>query len=419
MKKIKTVNEEFFKKIEPENLEEIDKIIENVKKSGVAAVNYYSKKFGDGEFSKIKDLIVSDEEIEQSINSLKPELKFAIEAAINNIRGFANGQMQCIQNLNMKVENFPNSVVGHRVVPIENVLCYVPNGNYPLISSALMGVIPAVVAGVSNVMVTSPKITKEVIAASYMAGAHKIYKVGGAQAIAAFAYGVKPFIKADKIVGPGNKYVTYAKKKVYGECGIDFLAGPSEVLIVADSSANADFVACDILSQCEHDINARAYLITTNEKFADEVMANAVKRVEKMSDITKTAFKNSICVIVRNLDEAIKIVNKKAPEHLELVFKGAEEVSSKFTNYGSLFFGSYSAEVFGDYCTGTNHILPTNQVARYHGGLSIFDFLKIQTYQRIDMEYAKILSKTASVLAHAEGLFAHKAASDVRGNYEA
>ena len=224
--------------------------------------------------------------------------------------------MECIQNLNMTVENFPNSKIGHKVIPIENVLCYVPNGNYPLISSALMGIIPAVIAGVKNVMVTSPKITKEVIAASYMAGAKKIYKVGGAQAIAGFAYGVKPFIKADKIVGPGNKYVTYAKKKVYGECGIDFLAGPSEVLIVADSNANVDYVACDILAQCEHDVNARAYLVTTNETFANAVIANVSQRVLGLSDIAKSAFENSTCLIVKNFEEVLDVVNKKAPEHL-------------------------------------------------------------------------------------------------------
>ena len=280
-----------------------------------------------------------------------------------------------------------------------------------------MTIVPAKVAGVKNIIACSPKIKDVTIVACDLAGADKIYKVGGVQAIAAMAYGTKTIKKADKIVGPGNKFVTAAKKQVYGECGIDFLAGPSEVLIIADDSANPKFVAADMLAQCEHDKDARAYLICFSKEFANEVDKYAKEFLKglKTQEIAQISYEKSYAVVVDTLEEAIEISEKRAPEHLEICFKNAQNSIELFKNYGSLFIGNYSAEVFGDYCAGTNHTLPTNKVSRYSGGLSVFDFVKIQTYQYANENAAKELSKTASIIAQNEGLFAHKLASDIRG----
>ena len=230
------------------------------------------------------------------------------------------------------------------------------------------------------------------------------------------AYGTAEIPKVAKITGPGNRYVTAAKKHVYGECGIDFLAGPSEVLIVADESANPKYVAADMLAQCEHDKDARAYLITTSENFAKDVECKALEFLNnlKTADIAKHSFEKSMAVIVDNIAQAVEISNKRAPEHLELCFKDCEKFINNFTNYGSLFIGSNSAEVFGDYASGTNHTLPTNQVSKYTGGLSVFDFVKVQTYQIVHHSSISKIASEASVLAAREGLYAHKLAADIR-----
>lgn len=275
---------------------------------------------------------------------------------------------------------------------------------------------PAKVAGVREVIITSPRIKPQTIVAAKMSGADKIYKLGGVQAIGAFAYGSESIKPVDKIVGPGNKYVTYAKKYVYGKCSIDFLAGPSEVLIVADDNQNPELVSADILAQCEHDRDARGYLICFSKDFAQKVADCAQKQLQtlKTGNIAQISFEKSTAVIVNDIKEAVKISNLRAPEHLELMFDGAWEKSKDFTNYGSLFIGSCCAEVFGDYCSGTNHVLPTNSAARYTGGLSVFDFVKIQTYQMLSKKYSKELSILASQMAQQEGLMGHKLASDLR-----
>jgi histidinol dehydrogenase len=417
MRILQKPDNDFFAKIDFDSLPSVEKIILDVKKNGDCALIGYCEKFNDGNFSSSDDFLVSENEIQLAINSIDKNILKALESSINNVKEFAKKQLECIKNLDMKVEGHPDSVLGHRIIPLKRVLCYVPGGNYPLLSSAVMGCVPALVAGVEEIYVTSPRIAPETIVAAHLSGASKIYKLGGAQAISAFAYGTQSIKNVDKIVGPGNKYVTYAKKYVFGECGIDFLAGPSEVLIVADDSANPEIIAADMLAQCEHDIKARAYLISLDEKLPPLVEKAALEQLKKLStrEIAESAFKNSIAIIVNSIEEAIEISDKRAPEHLELMLKNPQNEAQRFKNYGSLFIGSNCAEVFGDYCSGTNHILPTNQVARYHGGLSVFDFVKIQTYQNIDKNYANILCKTASILAEAEGLQAHKFASDLRG----
>lgn len=414
---INNPNHEFYKTIFLENLENVTSIIEDVKKAGDNAIIKYSKEFGDGDFKSEKDFIVTDEEIDKAFNLTSQKTVNALEECIKNITEFAKEQLNCIKNLDI---NINGSHLGHRIIPIEKVLCYVPGGNYPLPSSALMTTIPAKVAGVKHIALTSPKIKPQTIVAAKLSGADKIYRLGGVQAIGAFAYGTESIAAVDKIVGPGNKYVTYAKKYVYGKCSIDFLAGPSEVLIIADDNQDPKLVSADILAQCEHDKDARGYLICYSETFAKKVIQCAKQQLEslKTKDIAEISFQNSTAVIVNNIDEAIEISNLRAPEHLELMFNDAQELSKKFKNYGSLFIGSNCAEVFGDYCSGTNHVLPTNSASRYTGGLSVFDFIKIQTFQMLTKEYSQKLSQYASEIACQEGLMAHKLASDLRGKYE-
>lgn len=409
----KDQNHEFFKTAALESLQNVEDIIEDIKKNGNKSIIHYSKTFNDGDFSSGEDFIVSEEEIKKAYEMTDDKTINALEKCIENVRDFAQEQLSCLKNLDMKKNN---SLLGHRVIPLERVLCYVPGGNYPLPSSAVMTCTPAKVAGVREVIITSPRIKPQTIVAAKMSGADKIYKLGGVQAIGAFAYGSESIKPVDKIVGPGNKYVTYAKKYVYGKCSIDFLAGPSEVLIVADDNQNPELVSADILAQCEHDRDARGYLICFSKDFAQKVADCAQKQLQtlKTGNIAQISFEKSTAVIVNDIEEAVKISNLRAPEHLELMFDGAWEKSKDFTNYGSLFIGSCCAEVFGDYCSGTNHVLPTNSAARYTGGLSVFDFVKIQTYQMLSKEYSKELSILASQMAQQEGLMGHKLASDLR-----
>ncbi len=409
----KEISEAFYSVIELEALDSVSKIIEDVKNNKNKALIKYSKSFNDGNFENEKDFLVSENEIKEAYNNTDKDVVESIKKAHKSVLEFAEKQFSCIKEFETKIGE---SVLGHKIIPLNRVLCYVPGGNYPLPSSCIMTVTPAKVAGVKEIYLTSPKIRPQTIVAAHIAGADKIYKLGGAQAISAFAYGTESILPVDKIVGPGNKYVTFAKKYVYGTCDIDFLAGPSEVLIVADETANPDLISADMLAQSEHDKDARSYLITTSKDLAIKVQKSAEKQLEtlKTKEIAQIAFEKSSAIIVNSIDEAIEISNQRAPEHLELTFKDADKFKDKFINYGSLFVGENCAEVFGDYCSGTNHVLPTNMAARYTGGLSVFDFIKILTWQNIDKNMAKDLAKTASELAEAEGLFAHKLASDLR-----
>lgn len=404
------LDKNFFSKIEFESISSVNDIINAVRKDGDNAVRKYAKKFGDGDLSAFK---LTEDEIKEAIKQVDEKTIETIKFAVKNVKEFAKAQLSSLKELEVEVNG---NILGHKIIPIESVGCYIPGGNYPLPSSAIMTVVPAKVAGVKRVVAMSPKIQPVTVAAAYYAGADEIYRIGGVQAIAAMAYGTESIQKVNKIVGPGNKFVTSAKKQVYGECGIDFLAGPSEVLIIADETAKPEFVAADILAQCEHDKDARAFLICFSKEFAQKVDEKAKEYLKNLptKEIAEQSYNKSFAVVVRYLDEAVALSNKKAPEHLELCLENAENLINKFNNYGSLFIGNYSAEVFGDYVSGTNHTLPTNQVAKYSGGLSVFDYIKIQTYQIIREKSIKETAINASYLAEKEGLFAHKLAADVR-----
>lgn len=404
------LNSEFFNKIELEAISSVEEIVKDVRQNGDEAVRKYSKQF-DG--LDLEAFLISSQEIKNAYQKVDKKIIQAIQKSIENVKKFSEKQLKCLKPLKVKIDG---NELGHKIIPLEIVGCYIPGGNYPLLSSAVMTIVPAKVAGVKEIVACSPKIRPETIVACDLAGANKIYRVGGVQAIAAMAYGTKSVPKVNKIVGPGNKYVTAAKKYVFGEVGIDFLAGPSEVMIIADETANAEFVAADMLAQCEHDLDARAFLVCKGEDFARQVEIFAQKQIEQLptKEIASKSFEKSFAMIVKSIDEAIELANKKAPEHLEICYKNAKKDIDKYKNYGSLFIGNYSAEVFGDYCSGTNHVLPTNEVSKYSGGLSVIDFVKVQTYQIISKKGNCKISFFASQLAESEGLHAHKLASDLR-----
>lgn len=412
---INNTNHDFFRTTTLENIQGAEEIILDVKENGDDAVIKYSNQFKDGDFGSAEDFLVTEEEIEEACRQTDSKTVEALKKSIKNVENFAKEQFGCIKDLKLEQNG---SIMGHKIIPLKRVLCYVPGGNYPLPSSAIMTSIPAKVAGVDEIVLTSPRIKPQTIVAASLCGVDKIYKLGGLQAISAFAYGTQTIKPVDKIVGPGNKYVTYAKKYVWGQCAIDFLAGPSEVLIVADDNQDANIVSADLLAQCEHDKDARGYLLCFSEDFAKRVEACAKEQLKTLetSNIASISFEKSTAIIVKDINEAAKISNLRAPEHLELMYENAYNTMDKFTNYGSLFIGANCAEVFGDYCSGTNHVLPTNNAAKYTGGLSVFDFIKIQTYQMLSKQKACKLSEVASKIAHTEGLMAHKLASDLRRN---
>ena len=384
-------------------MEIVKEIINAVRQKGDSAVRYYTKKFDNLDLGRF---IVTKEEIKNAYRSADKETIKALKFAKKNIEDFAKKQMEQFKDFEVKNNGV---VLGQKVIPIERIGAYVPGGNYPLPSTALMCVVPARVAGVKEIIVCSPKIKSETIVAADIAGADRIFKIGGIQAIAAMAYGTESVPKVDKVVGPGNAYVTAAKKEIYGDCGIDFLAGPSEVMIIADESADFELVAADILAQLEHDANARAFLATNSSA----IINNTKKEIQKQSatlktkNIIKESLKNLKIMLVKNIDESVNVANEIAPEHLELQIKNPEKIIKKLRNYGSLFIGHYSAEAFGDYCSGTNHVLPTRGGARFTSGLSVRDFIKLQTYQKITQDGAKKLASAALQLSKVEGLEAH------------
>lgn len=352
------------------------------------------------------------------------DIKFIedIKVAAKNIEEFAKAQKESFNN-NFEKEIYPGVTLGQKHIPIESALAYVPGGTYPLFSTALMLIIPAKVAGVKRVCACSPamknssEINPKTLVAMDIAGADEIYAVGGVQSIGAFTYGTETIKPVDIIVGPGNKYVTEAKRQCYGNVGIDFVAGPSEVLIIADESANSSYIAADILAQCEHDYNARGILITTDKTLAEDV----AKKVEDIlvdlqtKEIAGSSWHNNgEIILVDSLDEAVKLSNKYAPEHLEVNVKNSDEIIDKLKNYGSLFIGELSAEVFGDYVSGTNHTLPTLRASRYTGGVWAGTFIKTCTTQRLSQRGVDLLAPIAHDLAVDEGLYAHANAAKVR-----
>lgn len=397
----------------------VEEMIDYVREQKDAALKEYNLKF-DG--CTRETLRVSKEEIQVAYTKLTAQEIEDLKAAAANIRAFSKAQKETVRPL----ENFspaPGIFLGHRIIPVKSCCCYVPGGNYPLYSTALMLIIPAKTAGVERVAACSPvmkgtnEINPKTLVAMDIAGADEIYAVGGAQSIAAFSYGTEEIKPVDMIVGPGNRFVTEAKRQCYGQVGIDFVAGPSEVLVIADGSGTPEIVAADLLAQSEHDPNAKGILITTEESFGTAVM-EAVERELAVLETAEIARKSwevyGEVILVDSLEEAVCLANEYAPEHLELNIQKPEEVSKQLYNYGSLFIGENTAEVFGDYASGTNHTLPTLRAARYTGGVWVGTFLKTCTYQSMTPEAAAELAPLVYRMAKGEGLMGHARAAEVR-----
>lgn len=399
----------------------VSEILKNVKNSKDLSLIEYTKKFDNVEIESLK---VSKDEIKESYLNLKesnPELLNSLEEASENIAKFHKKQIP----QEWEIELRKGITAGQIIRPINKVGCYIPGGRAAYPSTILMTVIPAKIAGVENIICCSPpqengKIMDAILVAADIAGADEIYKVGGAQAIAAMAYGTESIPQVEKIVGPGNIFVTAAKKLVYGNVDIEFPAGPSEVLIIADKTANPEYIAYDILSQAEHDPNASCYLVTDNLKLAKktkkeiELKTKEAKRKEVIEESLKKFGK---IIVTKSIEEAVDISNEYAPEHLIIMTKNNEadeKILKKIKNAGSIFLGKYSPVAAGDYGSGTNHVLPTDRGARMYSGLSTESFLKKPTVQTITQKGLKSLENVVVPIAEYEGFYAHADSIKVR-----
>jgi histidinol dehydrogenase len=417
--KYNEIEEDFLRYDEIEEITLVRKIINDVRKNGDKALKKYTKRFDKAELEQIQ---ISDTEIENAYKKASKDEISAIEKASANIREFSRKQKEQFKNFEFEMKK--GVFTGQIVNPIERVGIYVPGGNFPLVSTLLMCAIPAQVAGVSEIAVFSPPTFKNtihplILTTAYTLKIKEIFKLGGAQAIAAMAYGTETVKKVDKIIGPGNKYVTFAKREVFGNVGIDFIAGPSEIMIIADETAEAGIIASDLLSQAEHDKNAMSILATTSVQLAKSVL-DEIKvqlKILKTKNIAKQSIENNgLIILLNNIEEGVTLANKRGPEHLELHIRKPETLIDKLINYGSLFLGKYSVEALGDYASGINHTLPTNTTSRYTGGLSVKDFLKLQTTLRVTKEGLEELGPVAEKLAEIEGLHAH--GESIRKRYE-
>lgn len=395
-------------------LPQVAGIIKKVRTKGDTVLRQLTQRFDN---VKLKGLEVTRAERNQAYRLVSRELIGSLDKISRRLKAFATKQLKQVREFRYRTKE---GVVGQRVIPIDKVGVYIPGGRYPLPSSALMGIVPAVVAGVKEIIVCNPKPQAATIVAANMAGARRIFKVGGAQAIAAMAYGTRTVPRVDKIVGPGNRYVTAAKYLVSKDCGIDMLAGPSEIVIIADNSARPEWIAADMIAQAEHDIDAGVYCLTTSRKLADAVLKELESQIRQQPN-KKTivaALKKGFIVLAGSLDECVKLANLKAPEHLALHLVKPYQLIKKLKNYGSLFLGGASAVAFGDYVTGSNHILPTDGSARYSAGLSVFDFIKCVTYQSVTSSGLKTYTNVISPLARAEGLYGHLQSMVIRSHTE-
>ena len=395
--------------------EKVKLVLDRVKLEGDKAVLAYTEEF-DG--VKVQKLLVSEEEFEEALSSISDELKAAIEVAVDNIRSFHSAQYVAEQ----RIETMPGVVCWRKSVGIEKVGLYIPGGTAPLFSTILMLGIPAKLAGCQEVILCSPpnkegKLHPAILFAAHLVGIDKVFKIGGVQAIAAMAYGTETVPQVYKIFGPGNQYVTCAKQLIQQQgIAIDMPAGPSEVCVLADDTANAIFVAADLLSQAEHGADSQVLLVSTSEKLIAEVQIELVKQLNNLSrkELASKSLDNSTAILISHISEAIDLVNEYAAEHLIISCKYAEALSNSIINAGSIFLGNYSPESVGDYASGTNHTLPTNGFARAYSGVSLDSFVKKISFQQLTEQGLSNISKTVELMAMAEGLDAHANAVRVR-----
>ena len=395
----------------------VAEILDKVRSEGDSALFAYTREFDKTEITK-ETIRVTEEEIREAYDAVDPALVDVIRKALINIRDYHERQKQN----SWFTSSEEGTMLGQKVTPLQRVGVYVPGGKAVYPSSVLMNIVPAKVAGVDRIVMTTPpgkdgKVNPSTLVAAREAGADEIYKAGGAQAVGALAYGTESIPKVDKIVGPGNIFVALAKKAVYGHVSIDSIAGPSEILILADDSANPRFVAADLLSQAEHDELASAILITTSRKLAEKVsyeVEEFVKVLSRREIIQKSLDNFGYILIAENMDEAIDAANAIASEHIEIVTKNPFEVMLKVRNAGAIFIGEYSSEPLGDYFAGPNHVLPTNGTAKFFSPLSVDDFVKKSSIVYYSREALKKIHKDIEQFASSEQLTAHANSIAVR-----
>lgn len=397
--------------------ETVNEILENVKRDGDQAVFEYTKKFDKFALTP-ENIVVTREEIEEAYSKMDERLIATIRKSAENIRAFHAKQLR-----NSWFDAKPDgTILGMKITPIERVGVYVPGGKAAYPSSVLMNVVPAKVAGVDQVIMTTPpgadgKVNPGTLVAADVAGVDVIYKVGGAQAIAAMAFGTDSIPKVDKITGPGNIFVALAKKAVYGYVSIDSVAGPSEILVLADESANPRYVAADLLSQAEHDELASAILVTTSPELADAVSKEVdgfVQVLERREIIQKSLDNYGYILVAESMQDAIDAVNEIASEHLEILTKNPFDVMTRIRNAGAIFLGEYASEPLGDYFAGPNHILPTNGTAKFFSPVNVDDFIKKSSIISYSREALKTVSEDIQLFAKSEGLTAHANSIKVR-----
>ena len=393
----------------------VSEIISRVRTDGDEALLYYCKKFDGAELSSLS---VSEEEINEAFASVEPRFIDILERAAKNIRAFHEKQ---VRN-SFIINNEGGIVIGQKIIPVDRAGLYVPGGTAAYPSTVLMDAIPAKIAGCREVVMVTPpnkegKVNPVILAAAKIAGIDRIFKVGGAQAVAALAYGTQSIPKVDKIVGPGNAFVAEAKKQVFGVVSIDMIAGPSEILIVADSKSNARHVAADLLSQAEHDRMASAVLVTESQELADAVSAELERQIPLLerADIARESIdKNGKIIVAQTLDAAIEIANEIAPEHLELCVDNPFDYLDAIRHAGSIFMGRNCPEALGDYFAGPNHTLPTSGTAKFSSPLSVDDFIKKTQYTYYTKDALEKVARDVAFFAEKEGLTAHAKSAVVR-----
>lgn len=395
----------------------VKEILEKVREEGDRALFAYTKKFDRAEITE-QNVQVTEEEIREAYEAVDPDLVDVIRKSLVNIRSYHEKQKQN----SWFTSSEDGTMLGQKVTPLEKVGVYVPGGKAVYPSSVLMNIVPAKVAGVDRIIMTTPpgpdgKVNPSTLVAAKEAGADEIYKAGGAQAVAALAYGTESIPKVDKIVGPGNIFVALAKKAVYGHVSIDSIAGPSEILVLADDSANPRFVAADFLSQAEHDELASAILITTSRELAEKVSSEVdefVKKLSRKDIIQKSLDQFGYILLAETMDQAVEAANAIASEHMEIVTRNPFEVMMKVRNAGAIFIGEYSSEPLGDYFAGPNHVLPTNGTAKFFSPLSVDDFIKKSSIVYYSRKALKKIHKDVEQFAASEQLTAHANSIAVR-----
>ncbi|MFT5321015.1 MAG: histidinol dehydrogenase [Pseudohongiellaceae bacterium] len=397
--------------------ESVSRIIADVRSRGDAAVLEWTNKLDGLKESTIQALEITQEELQESLKQISPEQTAALEKASDRIRRYHEKQKQD----SWEYTDPDGSVYGQKVSPIDKVGMYVPGGKASYPSTVLMDAIPARVAGVQEIIATLPTPGGEknplVLAALAMAKVDRVFTVGGAQAIAALAYGTDTIPRVDKIVGPGNIYVATAKKAVFGQVGIDMVAGPSEILVICDGKTDPDWIAMDLFSQAEHDEDAQSILVSTDAAYIEEVKRSIEKLLPEMPrrDIIKASLESrGLLIDVENLKDAAQVCNLIAPEHVELSVEDPQALMADIRHAGAIFLGRYTSESLGDYCAGPSHVLPTSGTARFSSALGVYDFQKRSSIINCSENTARELAETASVLANAEGLIAHARAAEFR-----